>query len=464
MPFKDLREFISALQDRHEIKSIDGASAELEIGAVTQIGAESAQCPAILFDAIPGFRKGQRVLTNVLANKTRERLLFGVSQDLTEKDALIAWKDKLTQYQPVAVANSAHAPVKQNILAEGQIDLATLPWLRWQEDEPSACQHGTLVVTKDPRSGEIGIASHSFARLDRDTLAARVENDSGINPVWQEYWAHGKDCPVAISLGHDPALLAATLIGSPLEILASYGIAGWLRGAPVEVTDGEYTGMPIPATAEIVLEGEIEPPPEETGDQTQNHPLGPTVKIHRLYFRNDPIILATAPFLTSIHGVLASRSAALWIELEKRGIAGINAINHRGWGVTIVAIKQLDGTHVKRVSRALMESFAGRDLCHAIVVDEDIDPFNLEKVFWAIATRYEPQVALDIVRRLSHEEHDVAGAKKGGSTANNPVSAAIIDACRPYRWIDKFPRTTDISKELMKRTVEKWGKVLERKT
>lgn len=456
MPFNDLREFVSTLQACHEIKSIDGASAELEIGAVTQIGAESAKCPAILFDSIPGFRKGQRVLTNVLANKTRERLLFGVNQDLTEKDALIAWKDKLKQYRPVAAANSGHAPVKQNVLAEGQIDLATLPWLRWQEDEPSACQHGTLVVTKDPRSGEIGVASHSFARIDGDTLDARVENGGGINPVWQEYWAHGKACPVAISLGHDPALLAATLTGPPAGTSAGYGIAGWLRGAPVEVTDGEYTGLPIPATAEIVLEGEIERPP-------QNQAPGPTVKIHRLYFRNDPIILATAPFLTSTHGVLASRSAVLWIELEKRGIAGINAINHRDWSVTVVAIKQLDEAHVKRVTRALMESFAGRDLRYAIVVDEDIDPFNLEKVFWAIATRYEPQVALDIVRRLSHEERGVTGAKEGGGTANNPGSAAIIDACRPYRWIDKFPRTTDISEELMKRTVEKWGKVLERK-
>jgi 4-hydroxy-3-polyprenylbenzoate decarboxylase len=188
------------------------------------------------------------------------------------------------------------------------------------------------------------------------------------------------------------------------------------------------------------------------------------VKIHRLYSRNEPIILASAPFLASTHSVLASKSAALWNELEEHGIAGISAVNHRAWGVTIVAIKQLDAAHVKRVAQALMESSAGRGLRYAIVVDEDIDPFNPEKVFWAIATRYEPQVALEIVRRLSNGEQDLASAKEGDSAANNPGSAAIIDGCRPYRWIDKFPRTTDISEELMKRTVQKWGKVLERKT
>ena len=197
MPFKDLREFISALQERGELKSIDGATAELEIGAVTQIAAESAQCPAILFDSIPGFSKGQRVLTNAIANKARERLPFGFSQDLTDKDALTAWKDKLKRYQPITAADMAQAPVKQNVLAANQIDLAKLPWLRWYDDDPIPCQHGSLVVTKDPRSGEISIAAHSFAWIDRDTIAARVET-GGSDPVWQEYWARGKPCPVAI--------------------------------------------------------------------------------------------------------------------------------------------------------------------------------------------------------------------------------------------------------------------------
>jgi len=462
MRFKDLREFISALQDRHEIKSIQGAATELEIGAVTQLAAESARCPALLFDSIPGFRNGQRVLTNGMASKSRERLVFGLSQDLSEKDALSAWKEKLKQYQPVAPANSAQAPVKQNMLAGGEIDLAKLPWLRWYDDDPVACQHGTLVATKDPRTGEVGLTSQSFAWIDRDTLATRVA-PGAIDPVWQEYWASGKPCPLAISLGQDPALLAAALGGSGLPGLAGYGLAGWFRGAAVEVTDGEFTGLPIPANAEIVLEGEVNPPGQAAGAQAQDQTLPPTVKIHRLYFRNDPIMLAGAPFLTSTHGVLASNAAALWLDLEDRGLAGIHGVNHRPWGVTVMSIKQLDAGHVKRVTRALMESSASRNLRYAIVVDDDIDPFNLEKVFWAIATRYEPQVALEIVRRVGMGGDDLTGAKENGGTANHGGAAAIIDACRPYRWIDKFPRTTDISEALMKQTVHKWGKVLERK-
>ena len=459
MPFDDLREFISALQARHEIKLIEGAGAELEIGAVTQIAAESAPCPALLFDSITGFRKGQRMLTNATANRSRERLVCGLSADLSDKDALSAWKDKLKRYQPIAAAYATQAPVKQNVLGAGQIDLSTLPWPRWYDDDPVACQHGALVATRDPRSGEIGLSSRSFACIDRDTIGARVAPDE-IDPFWREFWASGKPCPVTISLGQDPALLASVLGGMGAARAAGFGFAGWFRGAPVKVTEGEYTGLPIPASAEMVLEGEINPPHQKTDGPDQGQPM---VKIHRLYFRNDPIILAAAPFLASSHGVLASLAAALWIELEERGIAGICGVNHRPWGVTVVSLKQIDAGHVKRVARALMESSVSRDLRYAIVVDDDIDPFNLEKVFWAIATRYEPQVALDIVRRVDKADGDFTYTREGSESSLRPGSAAIIDACRPYRWIDKFPRTTDISEELMKRTVQKWGKVLERK-
>jgi len=464
MPIKDLREFIRALQDSGGIKTIEGASSELEIGGLTQIAADSAKCPALLFDTIKGFPKGHRVLTNVLANKARERLVFGVAQELSDKEALMSWKEKLKQHKPISPAQAKIAPVKQNKVAEEQVDLGKFPWLRWHENDRDQCQYGALLVTRDPTSGQISITSHPLALGSRDRIVARVASGD-IDPVWQKYWTVGKPCPVAISLGQDPGLLAAAIMGAP-EGNLDYGFAGWIRGEPVEVTDGELTGLPIPAAAEVILEGKLAPPgaaqaAEElpahiTPPQIGNGPPGPTVNVHRIYFRNDPIIIGNPPIMGSTHGVLASRAARLWNDLEDLGIANIVAVNHRPWGATIVSIKQLDAGHVKRVARALMESSAGRDLRFAIIVDEDIDPYNLEKVFWAIATRYEPEYALDIAGRLRGAS---VAAEEGGSAATHTGSAAIIDACRPYQWMDKFPRTTDISEELVKKTVEKWGKI-----
>jgi 4-hydroxy-3-polyprenylbenzoate decarboxylase len=236
----------------------------------------------------------------------------------------------------------------------------------------------------------------------------------------------------------------------------AYELAGWLRGAPVAVTEGVSTGLPIPATAEVVLEGEMlgSAPGQQSGE--------PTVKVDGMLFRSDPIVIGCPPFPKATHGVLSSNAALIWNDLEALGIPNIVAVNHYGWGCTILAVKQPYPGHVKRTAHAVLGSFAGCSSRVVIVVDEDIDPFNLEKVFWAIATRYEPEYALDIVRRTWSDGIGPREIKDNKAPTGVTGSSAIIDACRPYHWMDKFPRTTDISDELLQKTAEKWARVLNR--
>jgi UbiD family decarboxylase len=460
MPFKDLREFIHVLQQRGELKTIDGANTELEIGGVSQIAAESPRCPALLFDSIAGYARGQRVVTNIIASKARERLIYGISEELSDKEALLALKEKLKQSQPIAPLNVSQAPIRQNCLTGSQIDLAKLPWLRWHEGERDRCHHDAVIITRYPSSDHIDITAADLALIDRDASGdGRASANCAV--VRHKHWTRSKACPVAISLGHEPSLLAAVLSDSP-NANGGYGFAGWLRGAPIEVIDGEFSGLPIPASAEVVLEGELAP--AASGDQASVKPSESTLTVKRVYFRNDPILIGNSPFLGATHGVLASRAASVWNELERMGIGNIVAVNQRPWGVTVLAIKQLADGDVQRVANALLESSAGRILRYAVIVDEDIDPYNLERVFWAIVTRYEAQQALQIVRRLRDAAGDTAASTIAGNALAAPGSAAIIDGCRPFRWMDKFPRTTDISEELMQKTVVKWGKLLERRS
>ena len=446
MPFKDLREFVETLRETDQIKHLEGASPDLEIGAVTQLAAESTKCPALMFDGLESVPRGCRVLTNAIANKTRERLVFGIPVELSDKDASKLWKDKLKRYEPIAPTQVADGAVKQNAILGENIDLHKLPWPRWHQDAGGFCHHGCFAVTRDAESGEIGCGLLSLMLVDRNTLLARV-SAGYTEPIWEKYWRSGKGCPVAISLGHDPVLFAAALIGN-----GGYGFAGWMRGAPVEVTRGEGGRVPIPAAAEAVLEGEIAAP--AAGQQSAL----PQVKIHSMLFRGEPIILGNAPYAGANYGVLSSKAAFVWNELEALGIPNIAAVNHYDWGCTIVAIKQPYPGHVKRVAHAVLGTSVGRDVRLVIVVDDDIDPYNLEKVFWAIATRYEPEFALDIVRRLWSDGSERSGLTNQRSGTGG--STAIIDACRPYHWIDKFPRTTDISEELFRKTDAKWRKVL----
>ena len=252
MAFKDLRVFIQALQARRDLKLIKGASPELEIGGISQIAAESAQSPGLLFDSIGGFAVGQRVLTNVIASKARERLVFGMSEELSDKDALHLLKEKLDHYQPIAPVQASEAPIRQNSLAGDRLDLAQLPWLRWYESERERCHYDAVVATRRPDSAKLQISRANLLPLSRDTLILRGA------AIGAKIRSDDEARPVAIALGHDPALLATALLRAT-AVNADYGLAGFLRGAPVEIIDGESSGLPIPAHAEIVLEGVIEP-------------------------------------------------------------------------------------------------------------------------------------------------------------------------------------------------------------
>ena len=99
MQFRDLREYINTLREKNEIRVLEGVSCNLEIGAITELATNLENRPAILFDAIEGFPRGYRVMTNIVSNRMRERLVFGVSQDFSDKEAVHFWKDKLKKYK-----------------------------------------------------------------------------------------------------------------------------------------------------------------------------------------------------------------------------------------------------------------------------------------------------------------------------------------------------------------------------
>jgi 4-hydroxy-3-polyprenylbenzoate decarboxylase len=95
-----------------------------------------------------------------------------------------------------------------------------------------------------------------------------------------------------------------------------------------------------------------------------------------------------------------------------------------------------------------------------VVVDEDIDPSNLADVMWAVATRCEPAEGIDILRHAWSSALDprIAPADKARGVTSH--SKAIIDATRPFAWIDKFPRTSALSADEAREIEEKWGKVI----
>jgi 4-hydroxy-3-polyprenylbenzoate decarboxylase len=466
--FHDLRDYIKTLENLGELAVIPGANPNLEIGAITEIASFRKKCPAVLFDSIQGFEKGYRILTNFLSNRTRERLVFGVPNDLTDPEAVLHWKNKLKEFAPVEPVEIKDAAVKENVLLRSDVDLTRFPWPKWHQRDGGPYICATSCVTRDPESGYINLGSYRFMLLGKNKVVAHIGSGHHGDVIRKKYWAKGKFCPIAISLGQEPSLLVAA--GTNLSWgVSEYAFAGWMRGAPVETIKGIATDLPIPATAEVVLEGEMLPPAEGMdiegpfGEFSGYYGGGarpaPVTLVKSILYRNDPIILGSPPFLGSSRGVLSSRGILVWNELEALGIPDIKAVNY-SWGMCIISLKQAYPGHAMRAAHGAMGGTAGYHGRFVIVVDEDIDPYNLEQVLWAIATRCDPETSLDVCRRIWSYKIDPRLPKHKKEVADYTGSVAIIDACRPYHWIDDFPATTQISEELLKETSAKWASIL----
>src|SRR6266542_643217 len=358
MIFSDLRDYVGTLEKLGQLKIIEGASCELEIGAITELASFRKNCPAVLFDSIQGFKKGYRVLTNFVSNRLRERMVFDVSNDLTDPEAVLFWKNRLKEFEPIEPREVKDGPIKENVLLGSDIDLTRFPWPKWHQRDGGPYICATAAVTRDSDSGYLNVGSYRYMLLSKNTMVAHIGSGHHGDVIRKKYWAKGKSCPVAVSLGQEPALFEAA--GANLSWgVSEYGFTGWMRGAPVEVTKGITTDLPIPATAEVVLEGEMLPP--EEGMQVEG-PFGemsgyygggarpaPGTVIKSVLHRDDPIILGAPPFLGASRGILSSRGILIWNELEGLGVPNIIGVNY-SWGMTIISIKQAYPGHAMRAA------------------------------------------------------------------------------------------------------------------
>ena len=472
MKFDDLREFIDCMRTRGDLQEINGVDWDLEIGAITYVSSLTAkQPPCILFDHIKDYPPGFRVLTTVRNNRTAGRLIYGVDEQLDDDAAVQVWRDRLKRYEPVPPIEVSSGPITQNVILGEDVDLLKIPWVRWHEHDGGRYICGTSVIMRDPESGYINLGSYRFKLVDRNRIVVHIGSGHNGDVIRKKYWAKNKSCPVAISLGQDPALfiVAGTNIawGTP-----EYDFTGWMRGAPVEVTRGVHTNLPIPSTAEVVLEGEmllpgagleIEGPfGEASGYYGGGARPSAVTRIHSILYRNDPIIMGDPPLIVEGSGqnVLYSRSIDVREELEGLGIPGIKGINHK-YSRTIISLQQSYPGHAMRAALGSMGGGAGG--YHGkmvIVVDDDIDPHNLEEVLWAMATRCDPEKSINVCKGTWSYAIDPALSPEKRAAGDYTSSVAFFNACKPFHRMDSVPPSTKLGDDARKAYEAKWGKVL----
>jgi 4-hydroxy-3-polyprenylbenzoate decarboxylase len=289
--------------------------------------------------------------------------------------------------------------------------------------------------------------------------------------ICQKFWSKGKACPIAVVAGGHPLIWAAGSMKLPAGS-SELEMAGALAGESLNVVKGAYTGLPIPAEAEIVLEGECPPVAaqshaeapfgEFTGYYTWSDEHGPVIEVKRISWRNDPIILGAPPMRPPTGERLRDylQTAQLWKRMEEREMPGLKAVWILPAGVsgmlTVIAIDQQYENQARDVANvAIQVGGLGRFI---IVVDSDIDPSNEQEVLWALATRCDPQHAVEIVRNCRSTILDPLIAPEKKDLAGQPNSSrAVLVACRPYSWRERFPIVNRFDDEMRRAVERKWA-------
>ncbi len=472
MSYRDLRGWLQEVEKIGQLEIARGAHWDVELGTITELVHRQRNRPAVLFDDIQDYPTGYRVLINTLGTNDRMALTWGLPLGLNTMQLKEALRQKYKSLEPIKPMLVSDGPVMENILTGDKVDLFKFPTPKWHEhDGGRYIGTGSVDITVDPDEGWVNLGCYRVMIMDKNHVGFYISPGKHGRIQRSKYMAENKPMPVVVSCGHDPVIFLVGSTEFPYGI-SEYEYAGAIKGQPIEVIKGPVTGLPIPATAELVLEGFVMP-----GETRMEGPFGewtgyygsdtrpePVIEVKAIYHRNNPIIMGSPPskppseqtFFRAIF-----RSILVEDELAKVGIPDVTGVwCHEVGGArlfVVVGIKQRYPGHAKQAAMVAGFCHAGGYLGrYIVVVDDDIDVSDLNEVVWAMCTRVDPQRDIEIVKDCWSGPLDpiIPVDEKGLS------SRAIINACRPIKWIDSFPRVVGASPELVDKTVAKWKKLI----
>lgn len=420
MKYSDLRDFIEQLESRHLLKRIaHPVSPYLEMTAVSDRVLRSGG-PALLFTNTPSHK--MPVLTNLFG--TVERVALGMGEDninalrevgkllaaLKEPDPPKGFKDAfqklplLKQALNMAPKYVNGAECQTYVWEKDQVNLYSLPIQTcWPKDAAPLITWG-LVTTKGPHQNRENMGIYRQQLLSKNQLIMRWLSHRGgaLDYLeWQKAYP-GERFPVAVTLGADPATILAAVTPVP-DTLSEYAFAGLLRGQRTRLTRCIGSELHVPASAEIILEGYIEPgieaPEGPYGDHTGYYnevQSFPVFTVERITHRKDPIYHSTytgrPPDEPAILGLALNE---VFIPLLQKQFPEIvdfylppEGCSYR---LAVVTMKKQYPGHAKRIMMAVW-SFLRQFMYtkFVIVCDEDIDARNWQDVIWAMTTRMDP--------------------------------------------------------------------------
>ncbi|MDE3076737.1 MAG: UbiD family decarboxylase, partial [Chloroflexota bacterium] len=214
-PHQDLRDWLQMVDAIAELRVLEGVDWEENIGRITEMLHHTDGAPAVLFDSIPGYPAGCRLLVNAQGERSRLALTLGLPHTISVMSLMDEWERRMDSAMPIPPEMVATGPVMQNVLEGEAIDLWKFPTPKWHaEDGGRYIGTGDNVITRDPDDGSLNVGTYRVMIHDRRHTGLYISPGKGGRIHRDKYFARGEDMPAVIVLGADPLLF----LGGCLEI------------------------------------------------------------------------------------------------------------------------------------------------------------------------------------------------------------------------------------------------------
>ena len=417
MKYKDLREFISFLEEKGELKRIStSVSCELEITEVCDRVVKSGG-PALLFENVEGYE--MPVLINMFGTENRmawalgaERLddltervrqllglMQGPPQGLMEKVRTLGQLVRMAAFQPKVVRSG---PCQEVVITGEDVDLNKYPILKCWPMDGGRYITLPLVITRDPQTGTRNLGMYRIQVYDARTAAMHWQTHKVGTHHYRVSGETGQErLEVAVALGGDPATIWTGSVPLPPD-MDELMVAGFIRQEGVELVKGKTVDLEVPAHAEMIIEGYVVPGEEAVegpfGDHTGYYSMPDTYPIFHvtcITHRKDPIyptiIVGRPPMEDYYMGKVTER---VFLPIIQMVLAEVVDINMPAEGVfhnlVIVSIKKEYPGQARKVMYGLWGMGLMSLAKTIVVVDHFVDVHDLSEVTWRVTNNIDP--------------------------------------------------------------------------
>lgn len=454
---KNLRTFLDDLRQQRpdDLKLVTREVDPIyEITSLLSKLQRQGQFPAVFCENVKG--SDLPVLINTHASLDRMALAVGAS-DLLDMERNHAERE--ANPTPMQWVDKSDAPVKEVVLTGEDADLSLLPLTHKCEKDAGRYISAGVSIVRERGTGQINLGMYRHQLQGRQQLGFMVNPANHASHVHRDYEDAGEPCPIAIAIGHHPCfyLAAVSKVPGPGHEME---LAGSLLGEPLQVVQGETVDLPVPAQAEIIIEGFMYP-----GERQYEGTFGewpgyyymegdrPYIRVTAITMRKDAI----CQDLFNAHAEHTTLGAVPRMGSLYRAIRAVcpnlKAVNlpWSGGGRSFCYISLKKRSEGEPTQAAFAAMTTEPNIKHVVIVDEDINVFDEADVLWAMAMRFQADRQMKVIPNAMGAHLNPTAYGYNRMEQGNMETKVIFDCTKPlppYKFADRALAPQDMVNDI----------------